>query len=86
VAFRALGTNGSLAFWRTSGTVAGGNVGSGALGLTPAPGCTARRFTRTGGPSAYEGTTYPGRTTNGSIQHSLVLVRRGRGELRLGPA
>ena len=61
-----LGTNGSLALWRTSGTVAGGNVGSGSLALAPNPGCTAWKFTRTGGPSAYNGTAYPGAATDGT--------------------
>jgi alternate signal-mediated exported protein len=58
-----VGGNGSLAFWRSARSMSGASPASGALALTPNPGCTSWTFTQTGGPSAWSGTAYPAATT-----------------------
>jgi alternate signal-mediated exported protein len=59
-----VGPSGSLAYWRTAGSIPGGSPGAGALALTPNPGCTAWTLTQTGGPSGWTGSSYPGSATN----------------------
>ncbi|WGL50406.1 alternate-type signal peptide domain-containing protein [Nocardioides sp. BP30] len=59
-----VGGQGSLALWKASATLPTASTASGALRLVANPGCGGWRFTQTGGPAAWQGTSYPASTTN----------------------